>query len=177
MPWGGAGGKKLWLLSKVLYCSILYSNLFQSLGQTSVIPVILTFVSWGEGQSGLYFMVHWFCRGESQSDLYFTVQWFCWWMNVILGDNVWHKDFTHKIYVGQWPVFHSPVILLHILKTTYLMDECHNWDNGLVWYKDWPHRIYVDHWPIFHDPVIFPYTSWKNVMFGIIDQCDTRLTS
>ena len=27
-------------------------------------------------------------------------------------ESVWHKDWPHKIYVGQWPIFHCPVILL-----------------------------------------------------------------
>ena len=30
--------------------------------------------------------------------------------------SVWHKDWPHKIYVGQWPIFHDPVILLNILR-------------------------------------------------------------
>ena len=65
------------------------------------------------------------------SDLYFMVQWFCpisWklfdgWRPYLdeghTWDNelVWHKDWPHKIYIGQWPIFHSPVILLNILKT------------------------------------------------------------
>ena len=36
-----------------------------------------------------------------------------WWRNVVLGINesVWHKDWPCKIYVGQWPIFHVPLIL------------------------------------------------------------------
>ena len=30
---------------------------------------------------------------------------------------MWHKHWTETIYVGQWPIFHGPVILLYILKT------------------------------------------------------------
>ena len=43
---------------------------------------------------------------------------------------MWHKHWTETIYVGQWPIFHGPV-LLYILKTiwwTYAiigkMDSC-----------------------------------------------------
>ena len=32
--------------------------------------------------------------------------------------SVWHKDW-HQVYVGQWPIFYGPVILLHILKTVW----------------------------------------------------------
>ena len=31
----------------------------------------------------------------------------------------WCKDLPHKMYVGQWPTFHGPVILSYILKTTW----------------------------------------------------------
>ena len=59
------------------------------------------------------------------------------------------------------------------------MDEGHTLDNGSVWHKDWPHRIYVGQWPIFRDPVtllnIFKTVWWRNIIFGIIDQCDTKV--
>ena len=29
--------------------------------------------------------------------------------------SVWHKNWPHKIYVGQWPIFHGRVIVLIIL--------------------------------------------------------------
>ena len=45
--------------------------------------------------------------------------------------SVWHKDWPHKIYVGQWPIFHGQVILPYILKTIWwmkvtldIMDQC-----------------------------------------------------
>ena len=31
--------------------------------------------------------------------------------------SMWCKDYPHKMYVGQWPTFHGPVILKYILKT------------------------------------------------------------
>ena len=36
---------------------------------------------------------------------------------------MWYKDLPHKMYVGQWPTFHFPVILTSILKTFW-------WRNG-----------------------------------------------
>ena len=30
---------------------------------------------------------------------------------------MWCKDLPHKMYVGQWPTFHGPLILSYILKT------------------------------------------------------------
>ena len=77
-------------------------------------------------------------------DLYFMVQRFCliysktiWWMIVIFSDNetVWHRDWPHQVYVGQWPIFYGPVILLLIWKTIL----------------------------------------WRNIVFGIMDQCDTKI--
>ena len=134
--------------------------------------------------------------------------------------SVWHKDWPHKIYVSQRPIFHGPVILPYILKTiwwmkvtldimdqcdakidhikyiyrsltyiswcsdfalyleNYLMDEGHTSDNGSVWHKDWPHKICVGQWPIFGGPVIllhiFISAWWRNIIFGIMDQCDTK---
>ena len=34
--------------------------------------------------------------------------------------SMWCKDLPHKMYVGQWPTFHGPVILSYILKTFLL---------------------------------------------------------
>ena len=33
--------------------------------------------------------------------------------------SMWCKDLPHKMYVGQWPTFHGPVILSYILKITW----------------------------------------------------------
>ena len=45
--------------------------------------------------------------------------------------SVWHKHWTETIYVGQWLVFHGPVILPYILKTMWctnvivgILDPC-----------------------------------------------------
>ena len=40
-------------------------------------------------------------------------------------DSVWHKHWTETIYVGQWPIFHGPVILPNILKTIW-------WTNVII---------------------------------------------
>ena len=45
--------------------------------------------------------------------------------------SVWHKGWPHKIYIGEWPIFHGPVILPYISKTIWwmkvildIMDQC-----------------------------------------------------
>ena len=43
------------------------------------------------------------------------------------------------------------------LYLNYLMDKCHNWNNGSVWCKDLPHKMYVDQFLTFHGPVILSY--------------------
>ena len=59
------------------------------------------------------------------------------------------------------------------------MDEHHNWYNGSVWHKDWPQHIHVGQWPIFYGPVILLHFLktiwWRNVVLGIMDQCDTKI--
>ena len=50
-------------------------------------------------------------------------------------------QWTETIYVGQWPIFHGPVILPYILKT--LMDKRHNSNTGSMWCKDLPHKKWV----------------------------------
>ena len=32
---------------------------------------------------------------------------------------MWHIDWPYQVYVGQWPIFYGPAILLHILKTIW----------------------------------------------------------
>ena len=45
--------------------------------------------------------------------------------------SVWHIDWSYQVYVGQWPIFYGPAILLHIVKTIWwrnvllgIMDRC-----------------------------------------------------
>ena len=42
--------------------------------------------------------------------------------------SMWCKDLPHKMYVGQWPTFHSPVILSYILKT---------FGEGMLYWRYW----------------------------------------
>ena len=119
--------------------------------------------------------------GEGQSDLYFTVQWFCliWWMNVLVGI-MDQYDTKIKLIKYMWvsDLYFAVHLFCFISCQDHLMYECHTWDNGSVWHRDWPHRICVGQWLIFHGPVILPYifkTIWlMNVIFGIMDQCDTK---
>ena len=60
----------------------------------------------------------------------------------------------------------------------YLMDEHHSWYNGSVWHIDWPYQVHVGQWPIFYGPVILLHILrtiwWRNVVLGIMDQCDFK---
>ena len=45
--------------------------------------------------------------------------------------SVWHIHWPYQVYIGQWPIFYGPAILLHILKTIWwrnvalgIMDHC-----------------------------------------------------
>ena len=60
------------------------------------------------GKHYLYFMVKWFCLISSRLFDGWTYSWY--------NGSVWHKDWPHQVYVGQWPVFYGPVILHYILK-------------------------------------------------------------
>ena len=42
---------------------------------------------------------------------------YCIWDN----GSVLHKDQPRKIYVGQWPIFHGPLILPYILSYTWII--------------------------------------------------------
>ena len=65
---------------------------------------------------------------------------------------MWHKDWPHQVYVGQWPIFYGPVILLLIWKTVWwrnivfgVMDQCdtkidlvkYMWVNDLYFMVHW----------------------------------------
>ena len=99
-----------------------------------------------------------------------------WMMSVIFSDNdtVWPKLWPQSKYSSYWPVFHGLVILLNIFKII-LMDEHHSWYNVSVWHKDWPHQVCVGQWPIFYGPVSLKTIWWRNVVFGIMDQCDSNI--
>ena len=65
--------------------------------------------------------------------------------------SVWYKDWPHKVYVGQWPIFLGPAILLNILKAIW-------WRNVILGIKDQCNTKidlikYVGQWPVFCSPV------------------------
>ena len=73
--------------------------------------------------------------------------------------SLWHIVWPYQVYVGHWPIFYGPAILLHILKTIWwrnvvlgIMDQC---DYMIDLYK-----IYGGQWPIFHGPLILPYINY-----------------
>ena len=61
------------------------------------------------------------------------------------------------------------------------MDEHHSWYNGSVWHIDWPYQVYVHvgQLPIFYGWEILLHIlktiSWRNIVFGIMDQCDSKI--
>ena len=76
---------------------------------------------------------------------------------------------------SAWLIFHGPVILPYILRTTWCMNII-LWDYESVWPDVWPQNKCRSLWPIFHGPVILPYilkTVWcKTSYFGIMSQYD-----
>ena len=103
-----------------------------------------------------------------------------WCMSVIFSDNeeVWPQLWPQSKYKSTWPIFHGLLILFNILQD-YLMAEHHSWHNGSVWHIHWPYQVYVGQWPIFYGPAILLHILkiiwWRNVGFGIIDQCDSKI--
>ena len=74
-------------------------------------------------------------------------------MNIIVGImDQCDTYIDHQAYVGQWPIFYSPVILLHILKTIWwrkvvlgIMDHCNSKINfvNYMWVSD---LYFMVHW-------------------------------
>ena len=94
--------------------------------------------------------------------------------------SLWHKDWPHQICIGQWPLFHGPVILCNILKTIRwsnvilgIMDQCDTkidllkylWVNDLYFMVQWFCLIQC----------IFIKYLMDDVICGIMDQCDTKI--
>ena len=68
--------------------------------------------------------------------------------------SMWCKDLPHKMYVGQWPTFHGPVILSYVLKTFWWRNVvCCTEDIDSVQHYVWPTNIHIGQWPIFCDTV------------------------
>ena len=72
---------------------------------------------------------------------------------------MWHKDLPNKIYLGQWPIFHGPVILPYIFKTIWWMKII--LDIMDQWHKDWPHKIYRS----------VTYISWSSDFALYLENC------
>ena len=92
--------------------------------------------------------------------------------------SMWCKDLPDKMYVGQWPSFHCPVILSYILKTTWwinvvleILIQCDT--NIELKLCNCRPVTYI------HGPVILPYILktiwWANVITGILDPCDAKI--
>ena len=87
--------------------------------------------------------------------------------------SMWCKDLPDKMYVGQWPLFHGPVILPCISKTIWwtnvivgILDPCdakindikHMWVSDLHFMVQWFWHILKPFW-------------WRNVGLKILIQC------
>ena len=108
------------------------------------------------------------------SDLYFMVQWFyviswrlfdVWTSSLgIMGQYDWTYDLSvchHDLYfMVHW--------FCLISQTIWWMSVIFSENE---WPKRWPQNKYRSTWPIFHGLVIW----WRNVIFGIMDQCDTKI--
>ena len=79
--------------------------------------------------------------------------------------SVWHIYWPYQVYVGQWPIFYDPAILLE--------KRC-TWDNGSLWLKERPCKIYVGQWPIFHGPLILPYIIVRLKLFLYVKKWHLR---
>ena len=98
-------------------------------------------------------------------------------MSVIFLDNetVWYKLWPQHKYRSTWPLFRGLVIKIiwwvNIIQCSWYIES--------VWHTDWSHQVFDGQWPIFYGPVILLHilkTVWlRNVVFGIMDQCDTKI--
>ena len=68
------------------------------------------------------------------------------------NESVWHIHWPYQVYVGQWPIFYGPAILLHILKTVWwgnivlgILDHCDSKIDLVkyVWVSD---LYFMVHW-------------------------------
>ena len=88
---------------------------------------------------------------------------FAWYLQDYLMDehhsaysgSVWHRDWPHQVYVGQWHILWSSDFAFYL--EDYLMEKYCIWDNGSVWHRDRRCKIYMGQWPIFRGPLILPY--------------------
>ena len=124
-------------------------------------PVILLFQIMRQCDPNFYLIIH---VNIGQHDLYFIIYFMVVWFCLIVQDylmdehhswyngSVWYRDWPHQVYVGQWPIFYGPVILLFIWKTIWwrnivfeIMDQCdpkidhvkYMWVSGLYFMVHW----------------------------------------
>ena len=127
---------------------LLWKQLKQIVGWTSVSLLTLTYGAWCEGHHDLYFTVQWFC----------LISWRLFDVRTSYFGIISQYDLTFdlKINVGHWPVFYGSLILPYILKTIWYMNTIH-WDYESVWPNVQPKNKCRSLWLIFHGPAILPY--------------------
>ena len=117
---------------------ILWKQLRQIVGRTSVSLVTLTCGSGIEGQPDPYFMVQWFCLEDYLMYEHHTLGL---WVSMT-------RHVTLKKCRSLWPIFHGPVILPYILKTVWCMNIILR-DYESVWPDVWPQNKCRSLWPYF----------------------------
>ena len=167
--------------SEVLYCSILthlcdlkvicfffstfllWKQLKQIVGQTSVSLVTLACGSWNEGQHDPYCTIPVILPYILKT---------IWCMNIILWDcmSVWPDMWAQNKCRSLWLIFHGPVILPFILKTIWYM-------NTILWDYEFDLKIFVGHCDLYFMVQWFVLISWKvfsgwTSYFGIMNQYD-----
>ena len=84
------------------------------------------------------------------------------------------KDLPHKMYVGQWPIFHGPVILSYILKTIWWLNvllkkliQCDtNFDLQIYVYISDLYFVVQWSWILFYEQPSF-FGNWFSVIWAI----------
>ena len=152
-PWGQGHG--LWNFTLKFLVSffstfLLWKQIRQISGWTSVSLVTLTCGSWSEGQHD---HISW------ATDFALDLEDYLMYKHHTLGlwvSMTWHIPLNKCR--SLWPKFHGSMILPYILKTVWCMNILLR--NGKsVWPDVWPKNKCRSLWPIFHGPVILPNTA------------------
>ena len=175
-PWDQGHGLRSNSRTEILHLSfwlkffstfLLWKQLRQIGGWTSVSLVTLSCESWSEGQHDSYFTVHWFLK---------TI----WCMNITLWDyeSVWPDVWPQNNCRSLWPIFHGPMILPYIFKTVW----CLNILFGIMSQYDWTFdlKINVGHWDLYFMVQWFCLIFWRlfdvwTSYFEIMSQYDKTL--
>ena len=134
---------------------LLWKQLRQIGGWTSVSLVTLTCGSWSEGQHDPYFTVHWFC----------LISWRL--FDIFQGHNTAAVGIEPPDLSLRSPTLYHWATALPCMIITL-------WHYESVWPDVWPQNKCRSLWPIFHGPVILPYISrlfdvWTSY-FGTVSQ-------